>query len=587
MQRYNGQLINQFPNTVFGNAAAGVSVTVKVKSTGVLATLYSDNSTASPTLTNPLTTDSVGAYSFYAADGVYTLDFSFSGLPQQVVQLQDVAELQSRFDDAVLNAGYIPSGTFTAGATLTQSNQVLSDGSSYWRWDGSFPKVVSAASSPTPTGVGAWIVVSDQALRGDLAVTASIVPIAGTEAQVVGLLQKTTASGAMNSSFILGYKGTTPASAPTRTTYLYSATPTTGTNGLFLTGNYIEPAVLGASIFQGRSGYYSYFTSEAGVASSMGGDNYVNQLAGLAYAFHVDLLKDSNGLGSHGAAFGGSWKVLRGDYSGSFAGTVHLVSGQNAVVIGGNNHRLGSSTDALLSRRSSIVGGQLVQLDGINSFVYSSDQSTMTGDNGGILGGLTITNAASQSVMLGGNTNEHTSAALRSVTLGGQRNKTTAFMAVTSGSDALNDVDYSQTSASGKFANQGDCQVHRMTARRAGSAGSTTVDITAQGGSGAPYLYTPRTNTVAAFDFIVVGARTDIQGESCSFRVTGTISNIGGTLSIKAQTTTVIHRDDAAYNCVLALAGGSTAVVLRATVPSTSHATRWSASGTVTMLQSA
>ncbi len=167
MQKYNGQLIRQFASSVSGNAASGVTVTVRRKSDNALATLYVDNNTAGAALTNPVTTSATGHFAFYAADGVYTLTFS-DGTPQQVVQLQDTVALQEQFDNAMLNAGYIPSGTFAAGATLTQANQVLSDGSSYWRWDGSFPKTVAAGSAPTPVGVGAWFNVGDMNLRQEL-----------------------------------------------------------------------------------------------------------------------------------------------------------------------------------------------------------------------------------------------------------------------------------------------------------------------------------------------------------------------------------------------------------------------------------
>ncbi len=181
MQKYNGQLIRQFASSITGNAASGVAVTVRRQSDAGLATLYVDNNIAGATLSNPITTTSTGHFAFYAPDDVYTLTFSDS-TPVQVIQLQDVAELQAQFDSAVLNAGYIPSGTFTAGATLTQANQVLSDGSSYWRWDGSFPKTVTAGSAPTPTGVGSWIVISDFALRGDLTSSSSVVSVAGLSA---------------------------------------------------------------------------------------------------------------------------------------------------------------------------------------------------------------------------------------------------------------------------------------------------------------------------------------------------------------------------------------------------------------------
>lgn len=165
MQRYNGQLLNQFPNTVTGISAAGAKITVRVKSTGALATLYAINSTGGATLDNPLTADGKGYYGFYAPDGVYTLDVSLSGTPQLEIQLQDVASLQSQFNDAVSNAGYIPVGTFAAGCTVSQANGVVSDGASYWRWDGALPKTVTAGSAPVPTGVGGWVLISSSGLQ--------------------------------------------------------------------------------------------------------------------------------------------------------------------------------------------------------------------------------------------------------------------------------------------------------------------------------------------------------------------------------------------------------------------------------------
>ena len=168
MQKYNGQLINQFPNSINGNAAAGAKVTVKLKSTGATAMLYATDNTGGATIANPVIADARGYYGFYAPDGVYTLDVSISGTPQLEIQLQDVSALQDQFNDALANAGYVPVGTFATGCTVSQSNGVVSDGSSFWRWDGALPKNVTAGSAPTPTGVGGWFLISDYALRGDI-----------------------------------------------------------------------------------------------------------------------------------------------------------------------------------------------------------------------------------------------------------------------------------------------------------------------------------------------------------------------------------------------------------------------------------
>lgn len=73
--------------------------------------------------------------------------------------------------------GYITLDSFQIGATLTLPNQVLrwslptGDGE-YYRWDGAFPKSVSAGSTPSTSGgvgSGKWVSVGDAALRGQLA----------------------------------------------------------------------------------------------------------------------------------------------------------------------------------------------------------------------------------------------------------------------------------------------------------------------------------------------------------------------------------------------------------------------------------
>lgn len=75
---------------------------------------------------------------------------------------------------AIAAFGYITMDSFQAGATLTLPNQVLRDTSTgeYYRWDGVFPKVVPAGSTPDSTGgigQGAWVGVGDASLRADLA----------------------------------------------------------------------------------------------------------------------------------------------------------------------------------------------------------------------------------------------------------------------------------------------------------------------------------------------------------------------------------------------------------------------------------
>ncbi|MFP2128119.1 hypothetical protein ACLEYJ_04910 [Escherichia coli] len=75
---------------------------------------------------------------------------------------------------AIAQYGWIPVGTFQAGATLTLPNQILKDTTDgeYYRWDGALPKVVPVGSTPSTAGgvgVGAWLSVGDSTFRALLA----------------------------------------------------------------------------------------------------------------------------------------------------------------------------------------------------------------------------------------------------------------------------------------------------------------------------------------------------------------------------------------------------------------------------------
>lgn len=84
-----------------------------------------------------------------------------------------IAGFQYTAEEAIRNYGYITMDSFEDGATLTLPNQVLRHEATgeYYRWDGEFPKVVPAGSTPDSTGevkLGAWVSVGDASLRSDL-----------------------------------------------------------------------------------------------------------------------------------------------------------------------------------------------------------------------------------------------------------------------------------------------------------------------------------------------------------------------------------------------------------------------------------
>ncbi|WP_322957970.1 tail fiber/spike domain-containing protein [Providencia huashanensis] len=89
---------------------------------------------------------------------------------------QLVERFKIESEQALLAAGYAPTGTFQEGAEVVSRNGTvlwkLPDGDGdHYRWDGDLPKQVPAGSTPQSTGgigKGAWVSVGDASLRGDL-----------------------------------------------------------------------------------------------------------------------------------------------------------------------------------------------------------------------------------------------------------------------------------------------------------------------------------------------------------------------------------------------------------------------------------
>ncbi|MGM0938482.1 MAG: hypothetical protein ACQEWL_18535, partial [Pseudomonadota bacterium] len=89
---------------------------------------------------------------------------------------QLVERFKIESEQALLAAGYAPTGTFQEGAEVVSRNGTvlwkLPDGDGeHYRWDGDLPKQVPAGSIPQSTGgigKGAWVSVGDASLRGDL-----------------------------------------------------------------------------------------------------------------------------------------------------------------------------------------------------------------------------------------------------------------------------------------------------------------------------------------------------------------------------------------------------------------------------------
>ncbi|NSX16934.1 carboxypeptidase regulatory-like domain-containing protein [Cupriavidus taiwanensis] len=151
MQKYQ----NNVQNTS-GDAVAGASVRVVNYPAGTLASIYSDNGVTP--VANPLTTDRLGEFSFYAANGRYSLEISgqnFVGQTLTDIALADPFD-REKVDTFIAGADFVPGITTQLTLSRTPSNadhvevffDPLYQGLDQWTLNGN----VVTFGSPIPIG---------------------------------------------------------------------------------------------------------------------------------------------------------------------------------------------------------------------------------------------------------------------------------------------------------------------------------------------------------------------------------------------------------------------------------------------------
>lgn len=100
------------------------------------------------------------------SDNSENLDFAVNSLEQTFVDRFGVT--RDTLEGIYQKSAYYRAGTFDAGYTLTNNRQTLAYGNVEYSWSGTFPKVVSAGSTPATSGgvgAGAWVDRTDVVLR--------------------------------------------------------------------------------------------------------------------------------------------------------------------------------------------------------------------------------------------------------------------------------------------------------------------------------------------------------------------------------------------------------------------------------------
>lgn len=165
MQKYTDLVLGLNGQTLV--PVVGASVTVLTYPGGASATIYSDNGIT--TTSNPLTTDSTGRFSFYAANGRYSLRVSYQTVTytiQDIPLLDDPSNGQS----AIITGGSIdntPIGSTTpsTGAFTTLSASSMVSGAGFTSFLASPPAIGATApnTGAFTTLTGASLTLSPQA----------------------------------------------------------------------------------------------------------------------------------------------------------------------------------------------------------------------------------------------------------------------------------------------------------------------------------------------------------------------------------------------------------------------------------------
>lgn len=258
-----------------------------------------------------------------------------------------------------------------------------------------------------------------------------------------------------------------------------------------------------------------------------GGDTLIDHLAGtICGGAHHKMTKNNAATpaGSHGFIGGGSYQEVYGDYGLIVAGTLNKNYATKATIVGGDSNRIGNITDQSVGRNGFIGGGYLNTLDGQYAWIPSGQLCKA------------------------------------------QKDYSSAW-----GYSATSNLYGTMANSSGKFSVDGDNNTLRGRLRRVTTDGIATQLLL----DGSSQSLVMGSNTLWTGRVLISALRTDTV-ETASYSLTfSAYCNSSGVVTIKSQSLTVLHEDNASYNVDVTASGSS--VSIRAVGVAASNI-RWSAS---------
>lgn len=246
----------------------------------------------------------------------------------------------------------------------------------------------------------------------------------------------------------------------------------------------------------GGAGYRNRLGSATSLAIILGGDNDINALAAFNIGHHNRADATGGGDPSHPMMIG-TYLDVTSAY-GVAVGTEHAVHSTKAAAVGGAANRIGTEGSPDTARES---------------FIAAGFNNTVDGQYAGVWAGNTC--------------------------------KASKDYSHASGLKAIASSRGERVHSSISFSTPGDCQHGDLHLAR-----TITGDVMTQlllDGTATP-ISALGSSTLLNIDALINVVRTDVVGNTACYRLVASISNLGGTLSVKSQTLTVLHEDDATWN---------------------------------------
>lgn len=254
-----------------------------------------------------------------------------------------------------------------------------------------------------------------------------------------------------------------------------------------------------------------------------------------------------------------STQVASGTGSVIGGGFRNTAAGSSSTVSGGHTNNISSA-----STYAAIAGGSSNTIASIGSGIVCGGTNTINANYGFIGAGLTNTidgsGAAAYAVICGGNNN--TVSATNGTVVGGSTNTAAGNYSVVSGYNAYADKHGQYSHASGALGGAGSSQVSTLIARRY-TTDATPSELFLDGSSA---RCTIGTNRSWYFTVKVIARRYTVTGESAAYKFEGVLDNDAGTTSLgSAVTKTVIHEDNASWDCDVTADDTNDALVITVT----------------------